>query len=249
MVEVQTTPRPSWHGWPHRNRASGWWTILMRGGARPQPRHRSVARRRDRTMRRPRGAGPGLRTFGSRTPGTDRSGNRRGRQVAVGASFVQRAVAIAMTSPFAVGNARFRYSKAAGPTDTVYLGVFPANGVGRDRCLRYDPAPQPGLRTQLTASGAPGNSSGSIRVFGSPTRPLVGGRPVAAIPRLRQVEAGDANARSGSLAVRQTAPPLLLIGLVLSAVLAWSGSLYGGCYRRSTGLSRSGHHHRVDPAS
>ena len=50
--------------------------------------------------------------------------NVGGRQDAVGQSTMQRAIAIAMTSPLGVGNSRFHYSDAAGPSDTVYLGVF-----------------------------------------------------------------------------------------------------------------------------
>lgn len=50
--------------------------------------------------------------------------NVGGRQVAEGTTVLERAVAIAMTTPFGVGNARFRYSSAPGPADTVYLGTF-----------------------------------------------------------------------------------------------------------------------------
>lgn len=50
--------------------------------------------------------------------------NVGGIQRAVGATVVQRAIAMAMSSPLGVGDARYRYGGAAGPADTVYLGSF-----------------------------------------------------------------------------------------------------------------------------
>jgi succinoglycan biosynthesis protein ExoA len=50
--------------------------------------------------------------------------NVGGIQRAVGRTPFERAVAAAMTSRFGVGDAKFHYGGAPGPTDTVYLGVF-----------------------------------------------------------------------------------------------------------------------------
>ncbi len=50
--------------------------------------------------------------------------NVGGIQRAVGRAPTQRAIAMAMTSPLAVGDARFRYGGNPGPVDTVYLGTF-----------------------------------------------------------------------------------------------------------------------------
>jgi succinoglycan biosynthesis protein ExoA len=50
--------------------------------------------------------------------------NVGGVQHAVGDHFTGRAIALAMTSPIGVGDARFHYGGEAGPVDTVYLGVF-----------------------------------------------------------------------------------------------------------------------------
>lgn len=50
--------------------------------------------------------------------------NVGGRQVPIGATFFQRAVAIAMTSPIGAGDARYRLGGKEGPVDTVYLGTF-----------------------------------------------------------------------------------------------------------------------------
>src|SRR3954471_17568113 len=50
--------------------------------------------------------------------------NVGGLMDAEGVTGVERAVAAAMTSPLGVGWSRFRTGGAAGPPDTVYLGVF-----------------------------------------------------------------------------------------------------------------------------
>ncbi len=50
--------------------------------------------------------------------------NVGGVQRAVGVTTVQKAIAMAMSSPLGVGDARYRYGGAAGATDTVYLGNF-----------------------------------------------------------------------------------------------------------------------------
>ena len=57
--------------------------------------------------------------------------NVGGIQDATGTTTLQRAVAAAMTSPFGVGNAAFHYGGQAGPTDTVYLGVFRRSALER----------------------------------------------------------------------------------------------------------------------
>jgi succinoglycan biosynthesis protein ExoA len=47
-----------------------------------------------------------------------------GRQVPVGRSLLERAIAAAMSSPFGAGDARYRLGGSPGPADTVYLGAF-----------------------------------------------------------------------------------------------------------------------------
>lgn len=146
-----------------------------------------------------------------------------GRQVAVGASFVQRAVAIAMTSPFAVGNARFRYSEAAGPTDTVYLGVFSRTVLEEigafDTTLHRNQDYE--LNYRIRRSGKLVWFDPRLRVTYRP-RSSVGAlwRQYLDYGRWKRVMLMR---NPGSLALRQTAPPLLLIGLVLSAVLGVVG--------------------------
>jgi glycosyltransferase involved in cell wall biosynthesis len=57
--------------------------------------------------------------------------NVGGVQAAEGTTTAERAVAAAMTSRFGVGNATFHYGGEAGPTDTVYLGVFRRDALDR----------------------------------------------------------------------------------------------------------------------
>ncbi len=50
--------------------------------------------------------------------------NVGGRQQAVGTTFFERAVAMAMTTPLGVGDSRHRLGGKEGPTDTAFLGAF-----------------------------------------------------------------------------------------------------------------------------
>lgn len=50
--------------------------------------------------------------------------NVGGQQVPVGKTFLERAVAIAMSAPLGAGDARYRLGGRNGPVDTVYLGTF-----------------------------------------------------------------------------------------------------------------------------
>ncbi len=53
-----------------------------------------------------------------------KAANVGGRQHAVGEPGLQRAIAIAMTSPLGVGDSRFHFGGRAGAVDTVFLGTF-----------------------------------------------------------------------------------------------------------------------------
>ena len=149
--------------------------------------------------------------------------NVGGRQTAVGTTLVQRAVAIAMTSPFGVGNARFRYSSTAGPTDTVYLGAFPREVLeevgGFDPRLRRNQDYE--LNYRLRRSGRIVWFDPRLRViyrprssFGSLWRQYLDYGRWKRVMLIRN---------PGSLAARQTAPPLLVIGLLMSAAAATAG--------------------------
>ena len=64
--------------------------------------------------------------------------NVGGRQQPVGATFFERAVAIAMTTPLGAGGARYRLGGAEGPVDTVFLGAFRRDAL--DKAGGVDPA-------------------------------------------------------------------------------------------------------------
>ena len=53
------------------------------------------------------------------------AGNVGGVQRAEGETLLERAIAIAQTTPLGVGDARYRLGGPAGPVETVYLGVYP----------------------------------------------------------------------------------------------------------------------------
>ncbi|MEO1064267.1 MAG: glycosyltransferase family 2 protein [Actinomycetota bacterium] len=67
---------------------------------------------------------PGYVRRAVETLGRTGAANVGGIQRAVGQTPFEEAVALAMTSRFGVGDAKFHYGGAEGPTDTVYLGVF-----------------------------------------------------------------------------------------------------------------------------
>jgi succinoglycan biosynthesis protein ExoA len=64
--------------------------------------------------------------------------NVGGVMAAEGTTKFERAVAVAMRSPFGVGHARFHTGGPAGPADTVYLGVFRRSAL--ERVGGYDEA-------------------------------------------------------------------------------------------------------------
>lgn len=150
--------------------------------------------------------------------------NVGGRQVAEGTTLLERAVAIAMTTPFGVGNARFRYSSVPGPTDTVYLGTFPRDvleevgGFDTDLLRNQDYE----LNYRLRRAG---------RIVWFDPRLRVTYRPRSSLGALwrQYLDYGRwkrvmlmRNPRS--LAARQAAPPLLVIGLILSALAGAMGT-------------------------
>lgn len=57
--------------------------------------------------------------------------NVGGRQVPVGSTWIERAIAAAMGSAFGAGDAKYRIGGDAGPTDTVYLGVYRRSALER----------------------------------------------------------------------------------------------------------------------
>ena len=144
--------------------------------------------------------------------------NVGGRQDATGTSLLQRAIAVAMTSPAAVGNARFRYSSVAGPADTVYLGVFDRQAL--DEVGGFDPTL---VRNQDFELNHRLRKAGH-QVWYDP-RLVVDYRPRAGIRALwrQYLDYGRWKRvmllrNPDALAIRQLAPPALVIGLAASAI-------------------------------
>jgi glycosyltransferase involved in cell wall biosynthesis len=150
--------------------------------------------------------------------------NVGGIQHAVGDDVTSRAIAMAMTSPIGVGDARFRYGGDAGPVDTVYLGVFRRAAVdavgGFDETL---------VRNQDYELNYRLRTSGGIVWFDPEL--VVDYRPRGSLASLwrQYLEYGRGKRvmlrlHPRSLRWRQLAPPLLVVGLGGSVVAAAVGA-------------------------
>lgn len=149
--------------------------------------------------------------------------NVGGVQAATGRGAMQRAIAAAMSSPFGVGDARFHRGGAAGPVDTVYLGVF-----------RRDAIEAAGLFDETLARNQDYELNHRLRadggvVFFDPDL-VVEYRPRSSLGALwrqyfdygrwKRVVVG---LHPESLRWRQVAAPALVVGLVASATAALFG--------------------------
>ena len=150
--------------------------------------------------------------------------NVGGVQAATGTGAIQRAIAVAMTSPLGVGDSRFHYSSSPGPTDTVYLGTFDRASVeevgGFDESLTrnqdYD------LNHRL-------RSAGRLVWFDPRLRVTYRARPSLGALWRQYYDYGRWKRRMlesapKALKARQLAPPLLVLGLAVSGVLAVTGT-------------------------
>jgi len=145
--------------------------------------------------------------------------NVGGIQAATGEKFVERAIALAMSIPMGVGDARFHYGGPPGPADTVFLGVFRRSALDRiggfdERLARNQDAE---LNHRIRATGG-------IVYFHPDLR--VTYRPRGSLHALwRQYFSSGAWKREtfrrspGSFRLRQAAPPILVIGLAVSVVV------------------------------
>ncbi|MEZ5243828.1 MAG: glycosyltransferase family 2 protein [Acidimicrobiales bacterium] len=153
--------------------------------------------------------------------------NVGGVQHPVGDNGLQRVIAVGMCSPFGAGPARFRRDGYEGPTDTVYLGVFRRDALEAvglfdetlDRNQDYE------LNWRLRDAGH--------QVWLDPTL-VVSYRPRATFGRLAsqyyQYGAWKRHVlwrNPRSLQPRQTVAPLLVIGLIVSAVELLRGRARG----------------------
>lgn len=142
-----------------------------------------------------------------------------GTMRAVGTGFWQRAIAMAMTTPVGVGDAKFHTGGSPGPVDTVYLGVFRRNALERvglfDESLERNQDYE--LNYRIRQSGG--------EVYFDP------GLAVDYIPRSKLTALARQYHEYGmwkrlvlrrfpeSLRWRQLAAPLLVVGLIASIVL------------------------------
>jgi hypothetical protein len=161
---------------------------------------------------------PNYLTTAVRTLRETGAANVGGRQLAVGRTRWERAVAIAQSIPMGVGDARYRTGGQPGPVDTVYLGVFRRDALARvggydvtftrnqdyelnwrlreaGEVIWFDPE----LAVEYTPRSSVGALARQYYEYGLWKR-----RMVAMHPR--------------SLRMRQVAAPALVAGLVASAV-------------------------------
>lgn len=153
--------------------------------------------------------------------------NIGGTMDARGQSPFERAVACAMRSPLGVGAARFHTGGAAGPADTVYLGVFRRSAL--ERVGGYDPrftrAQDWELNHRIRSSGGLVWFTPDLRVTYRPrstVRALA--RQYGQYGRWRRVVAGT---HSGTINARYLAPPVMVLGTTAAtlAALVWTPAL------------------------
>ena len=150
--------------------------------------------------------------------------NVGGVQRAAGTTTVQRGIALAMSSAIGVGDARFRIGGRAGPVETVYLGSFDRSaiediGLFDETMIRnqdYD------LNHRLRKAGYTVWFDPELSVEYTP-RPSVGRLGVQyydyGVGKRRMLRR-----HPDALRWRQLAPPLLVLALLASVVLAIVGN-------------------------
>ncbi|MGF1666171.1 MAG: glycosyltransferase family 2 protein [Acidimicrobiia bacterium] len=161
------------------------------------------------------------------TLATTGAANVGGIQDAVGSTPWERAVAVAQSTPLGVGDARYRLGGEAGPVDTVYLGVFDRSWL--ERVGGFDPQ---FLRNQDYELNWRIREAGWVVWFDPALK--VSYRPRSGIGALARqyFEYGQWKRRMlalhpGSLRFRQTAAPLLVVGLAASLILAMFSPVLG----------------------
>lgn len=168
--------------------------------------------------------------------------NVGGLQDPRGGSWLERAVALAMTSPIGSGGAAYRSGRQSGPTDTVYLGVFRRSTL--ERLGGFD---ETMIRNQDYELNWRIRDAGGT-VWLEP-RLVVGYRPRGSLGELwRQYFSYGAGKRRmlwlhpRSWRTRQLAAPSLVAGLLLAGVLSpWTGPVpvlaLAGVYAAALGVA------------
>jgi hypothetical protein len=161
--------------------------------------------------------------------------NVGGVQAAEGTTPVQRAIAIAQTTPLGVGDARYRTGGGKGPVDTVYLGVFRRSALERvggfDETMERSQDAE--LNHRIRASGGVVYFDPELRVAYRPRRTLGGlWRQYFAYGRWKRAMV---QRHPRALRWRQLVPPVFLIGLLVSIGLLitpwkWAAAIVPGAY-------------------
>lgn len=153
--------------------------------------------------------------------------NVGGVQKAEGTTPFERAVALAMSSPFGVGGAKFHTGGEEGPVDTVYLGVFrrdalEAVGLFDETLIRNQDYE---LNIRLRKAGGTVWFDPALHVTYRP-------RPTVRALARQYAEYGAwkrhvLTLHPGSLKLRQAIPPLTLVAMVagLLAAIWWPPAL------------------------
>ncbi len=147
--------------------------------------------------------------------------NVGGMQVPVGTTFWERGIAAAMASPLGAGDARYRTGGTEGPAETVYLGVF-----DRQRLDALGGYNAEFARNQDYELNHRIIESGGLVWFNPALK--VEYRPRGSLRELwsqyfqyGQAKKLFARRHPGGLRWRQLAPPLLVIGLLLSVIASF----------------------------
>jgi hypothetical protein len=142
-------------------------------------------------------------------------------QVPVGTTFWERAIAAAMASPIGAGDARYRTGGSEGPAETVYLGVF-----DREKLEAIGGYNAEFARNQDYELNHRIIESGGVVWFNPALK--VEYRPRGSLKDLwnQYFQYGRAKKlfarrHPGGLRWRQLAPPLLVIGLLLSLIASF----------------------------
>lgn len=150
--------------------------------------------------------------------------NVGGQQFAVGETYFERAVALAQTTPLGVGDARYRLGGGAeGPADTVYLGVFrrdmldSVGGYDTDLMRNQDYE----LNWRLQQNGGIVWFDPELVVRYRPRRSL--GALAVQYFDYGRWKSVMLRRDCGSMRPRHFASPLLVLGLIVSAILGVAG--------------------------
>lgn len=155
------------------------------------------------------------------------AGNVGGIQDARGDRRLEKAIAVAMTSPFGTGDAKFHYGGEPGPTDTVYLGVFDRAALeavgGFDETLIRNQDYE--LNWRLREAGHVVWFDPELRVAYRPRADLAG--LASQYFQYGQYKRLMLSRNPHSLRARQLAAPVLVIGLGASLAATLLGRRWG----------------------